>query len=241
MTSWRGGLGERPPKSRRRQPQDEVGIARTKRFVFYISLYLRFLQLHSNGNMGPSSLSSPGVQGAGAVGAEGSPGTASQKLGAGPGMSGRGWQEHRCAANAANLARSYQARSAHTIAPYRNLKSGDDKLERRPRRAPPPNPDVASLTTRWESRAPKDSFFLFSCTSDSCSAHTIVPCRNPKSGDDKFERRPRRAPPPNLDVASLTMRWKSCAPEDSFFKKKKKPDFPPVGANPTLATLYFRD
>lgn len=46
--------------------------------------------LHSNGNMGPSSLSSPGVQGAGAGGAQGSPGLASQKVGAGPGMSGRG-------------------------------------------------------------------------------------------------------------------------------------------------------
>jgi hypothetical protein len=42
-----------------------------------------------------------------------------------------------------------------------NQKSGDDKFERRPQRAPPPNLDVASLTTRWESRAQKDSFFSF--------------------------------------------------------------------------------
>jgi hypothetical protein len=33
-TNSRGGLGERPPKSRRRQPDDEVGIVHTERFVF---------------------------------------------------------------------------------------------------------------------------------------------------------------------------------------------------------------
>lgn len=53
--------------------------------------------LHSNGNMGTSSLSSPGVQGVGVGnaaqglgGVQGSPGVLSQKPGAGPGMSGRG-------------------------------------------------------------------------------------------------------------------------------------------------------
>jgi hypothetical protein len=61
-----------------------------------------------------------------------------------------------------------------------NQKSGDDKFERRPRRAPPPNPDVASLTTRWESRAQKDSFIFLPCSSDSCSAYRIGSCRNQK-------------------------------------------------------------
>jgi hypothetical protein len=42
---WRRQVGEEasesaPPKSRRRQPHDEVGITRTKRFVFFIFLYL---------------------------------------------------------------------------------------------------------------------------------------------------------------------------------------------------------
>jgi transposase-like protein len=50
---WRRQVGEEasesaPPKSRRRQPHDEVGIARTKRFVFLIFLYLRFLQRAHN-------------------------------------------------------------------------------------------------------------------------------------------------------------------------------------------------
>jgi hypothetical protein len=42
----------------------------------------------------------------------------------------------------------------------------------------------------------KRFFFFLPCSSDSCSAHKIGSCCNQKIGDDKFERRPRRAPPP---------------------------------------------
>jgi hypothetical protein len=82
---------------------------------------------------------------------------------------------------------------------------------------PPQNLDVASLTTRWESCTQKDSFFFLPCSSDSCSAHRIGRCHNQKIGDDKFERRPWRAPPPNPNIASLTTRWESCTQKDSFF------------------------
>jgi hypothetical protein len=82
---------------------------------------------------------------------------------------------------------------------------------------PPPNPNVASLTMRYESRAQKDSFSLLPCSSDSCSMHKIGSCRNQKIGDDKFERRPWRAAPPNPDVTSLTTRWESRTQKDSFF------------------------
>jgi hypothetical protein len=74
---------------------------------------------------------------------------------------------------------------------------------------PPPNPNVASLTSRYESRAQKDSFSPLPCSSDSCSVHRIGSCRNQKIGDDKFERRPWRAPPPT--------RWESRTQKDSFF------------------------
>jgi hypothetical protein len=63
------------------------------------------------------------------------------------------------------------------------------------RERPPPNLDIASLTTRWESRAQKDSFFFLPYSSDSYSVHRIGSYRNQKIGDDKFERRPWRAPP----------------------------------------------
>jgi hypothetical protein len=84
---------------------------------------------------------------------------------------------------------------------------------------PLPNPNVASLTTRWESRAQKDFYFFLPYSSSSYKAHKIGSCRNKKIGDDKFERRPRRTPPPNPDVASLTTRWESRAQKDSFLKK----------------------
>jgi hypothetical protein len=43
-TSSRGSLKERPPpKSRSHQPHDEVGIARTKRFVFQKKLATSYL------------------------------------------------------------------------------------------------------------------------------------------------------------------------------------------------------
>jgi hypothetical protein len=61
---------------------------------------------------------------------------------------------------------------------------------------PPPNPDVASLTTRWESRTQKISFFFLPCSSDSYCVHRTGSCRNQKIGNDKFERRPRRVPSP---------------------------------------------
>jgi hypothetical protein len=133
--------------------------------------------------MGPSSLSSPSVQGAGAFGAEGSPGVASQKLGAGPGMSGRG---------------------------------------------------LAGAQVRGQRSQPSEEL----SSEERAHNHSL-----PQS--KKWRRQVREeaseGAPPNLDVASLTMRWESRAPEDSFFKRKRKPDFPPVGMNPTLATLYFRD
>jgi hypothetical protein len=107
---------------------------------------------------------------------------------------------------------------AHRIGSYGNQNLETKSLRGGLRERPPPNPDVASLTTRWESRAQKDSFFS-PCSFDSCSAHRIGSYRNQKMGDDKFERRPRRAPPPNPDVASLTTRWKSSVQKYSFFKK----------------------
>jgi hypothetical protein len=121
------------------------------------------------------------------------------------------------ASETANAQRLLMYRNRNQKSGDDNKKSGDDKFEKRPQRAPPPNLDVASLTTRWESCAQKDSFFSLPYSSDSYSVHRIGSCRNQKIGDDKFERRPWRVPPPNLDVASLTRRWELRAQKDSFF------------------------
>jgi hypothetical protein len=96
---------------------------------------------------------------------------------------------------------------------------------------PPPNLDVASLSTRWKSCAQKDSFFFLPCSSDSCSVHRIGSCRNQKIGDDKFERRPWRAPPQILT---------SPASPGGGNRAYKKILFFPFPAAPILTTAVIK-
>ena len=65
----------------------------------------------------------------------------------------------------------------------------------------------------------KRFFFLLPCSSNSCCAYKFGRCHNQKISNNKFKRRPQRAPPPNSNVASLSTRQESHAQKDSFFKK----------------------
>jgi hypothetical protein len=49
-------------------------------------------------------------------------------------------------------------------------------------------------------------FIFFPCTSDSYSTHKIGSCRNQKTGDDKFKRRPQRMPPPQILTSPASRR-----------------------------------
>jgi hypothetical protein len=106
------------------------------------------------------------------------------------------WESHAQKDSFFFLPCSSDSCSAHRIGSCRNQKSATTSSRGGLGEHPPPqNPNVASLTTRWESRAQKYSFFFLPCSSDSYSAHRIDSCRNQKNGDNKFKRRPWRAPP----------------------------------------------
>jgi hypothetical protein len=63
----------------------------------------------------------------------------------------------------------------------------------------------------------KIRFIFFAAAPLARSAHIIDSCGFQKSGDDKLERRLRRAHPKNPNGANLTTRRGACAQEDSFF------------------------
>jgi hypothetical protein len=96
---------------------------------------------------------------------------------------------------------------------------------------PLPNPNVASLTTRWESRAQKDFYFFLPYSSSSYKAHKIGSCRNKKIGDDKFERRPRRTPPPKSRCRQPHHEVGISCTKRFIFEKNYLPGMRPSGDN----------